>query len=212
VLPEEVAKCLKGSAQFKERTIEELTRLLEDMRRKGTGPAWLKLARRVTYHVQDVLEWAKQQGLNSGYVMRPAIAEVIVQPPKPPFVHPPEFVELAERSRQRAAREVRDAPARPEAPHSERNAGRPTRRLTSIPSLVTIKPYKNFLSESGLRKLVKNADANGLGDAIIRGDWGNTYTIDLNKFDEWLLQHPEVTARTIRRRGRTRRAARGGRR
>jgi hypothetical protein len=77
VLPEEVAKYLYANLP----PLHKAVWRLEDMRRRGEGPGWLKLGRRVTYYMPDVLEWAKQLGTHSAYVMRPVIADVIVKEP-----------------------------------------------------------------------------------------------------------------------------------
>jgi hypothetical protein len=117
--------------------------------------------------------------------MRPPVTEVIVKKPEPEQSFE-ERVTTALRlglprglivGAEAALAELRRRREQTEAQplQSERNAGGVTKRFASIPSLPTLKPYRKFLSASALRKLVRNADANGLGGAIIRAGWGNTY-------------------------------------
>jgi len=95
VAPDQVAKFLiaSGSARFKGRTVSDGTTMLEDMRRDGYGPPWLKLARVISYWIPEVVDWAEQRGIESRYVMRPMVGAVVV---KPPFVHAPEILALTE--------------------------------------------------------------------------------------------------------------------
>jgi len=87
VPPEDVAQFLAASTspRFQGKSREEIVKIMERMRAYGSGPAWLKLAgaRRVTYHIGDVLDYCAKQGIKSTYTMRPAVAAVVVKPERP---------------------------------------------------------------------------------------------------------------------------------
>jgi hypothetical protein len=78
VVPEQVARWLQASTspRFRGKPVKLILKALERMRADGTGPAWLRLARHVTYFIPDLRLWEASEGITSTMTMLPAVAGV----------------------------------------------------------------------------------------------------------------------------------------